>query len=258
MALGFENEPRIVEEVAILDLDRTLIHSSFVVELVLAELVHYGVSLERVGSAINYVESQAGSSFELFDYIEREFSPQVLAAVVSSVQKGEAMLDEAMRNRLLCDGADALIDALEDRRVPYVILTYGEDRYQNFKIALFNGLINRLPGSVPAIVVNANNKSHWVQDSWFKSSEGELGEIPRGVIQEGAVLPRSVTIIDDKKEHLNSDDDRILGILVNNESLAQSSGAMSTRAVADAVTKGMTLKELAYLSGGSWGEAVSK
>ena len=73
-----ELEPRVVEELAVLDLDRTLINTSKITELVFSFLAKSGVEPGRIYEAMEYVEAQSGNSFFLFDYIEAEFSKNYL------------------------------------------------------------------------------------------------------------------------------------------------------------------------------------
>ena len=64
-----ETEPRIVEDAIALDLDRTLLKTGAVTDLLLDSLVNYGVSSDVVAAAKKHVDGQSGNSFDLFEYI---------------------------------------------------------------------------------------------------------------------------------------------------------------------------------------------
>lgn len=245
MPKNFEQDIRIADEIAVLDLDRTLMNTSFVTSVVLSALSSYSVSSSQIKQAIEYVESQAGNSFFLFDYIEKSFTGDVLATLINDILNDERLLEETKEN-LLCSGAENLITALEERAVPQLILTYGEANYQEFKTALFRKLIGKTAEELPAIVTSAANKSQWVSDEWFHDGI-ECGEIAAEVM--GYTLRfNTLTIIDDKVENLVSADERVMGIFVDNRSV-QSGGVLSTAEVAGAVEAGVRLSELASLYG---------
>ena len=238
-----ELEPRVVEELAVLDLDRTLINTSKITELVFSFLAKSGVETDRIHEAMTYVEAQSGNSFFLFDYIEAEFSNELLEAVKDAIINDDARLDE-LRQDLLCPGADRLIYALESQETPWVIVTYGEKNYQKFKIALFSKLIGREPEDVPSIITDTKNKSEWAVEQWF-SDDTEFGEVPAGVTGE-QLLIRTVTIVDDKTSNLQSLDARVVGVLVDNNVNA-APGVISTAELADAAEAGIHLAEIAQV-----------
>lgn len=238
---NFEHEPRIVDEVVVLDLDRTLLDSSAVTQLVLASMTRHGVSADRISEAIKYVEAQKGNSFHLFDYIEREFSFATLDAIVDEIMQNDTLL-LALKNDLLCPGADMLVYALEEQGTPAMVLTYGEQNYQSFKIDLFRKLIGKSNKELPGIVTHVANKSMWIQENWF-TRQDELGEVPVDIMG-GTLLTRVVSIVDDKISNLQSTDDRVVGVLVDNRAKA-GQGVISTWELAETVAGGLHIFELA-------------
>ncbi len=246
---GIEHEPRIVDEVVVLDLDRTLLDSSVVTQLVLRSMAKRGVSTDRINDAIAYVEAQAGNSFHLFDYIEREFSFSTLDTIVDELMQDEALLQE-MKDELLCPGADLLVYALEEQGTPAMVLTYGEQNYQSFKIDLFRKLIGKTNKDLPGMVTHVANKSKWVEENWFTRAD-MLGEVPI-TISNAPLLTRIVSIVDDKVINLQSSDERVAGVLVHNHT-PPTPGVISTRELAEAVASGIRVYEI----GSEYEERVS-
>lgn len=248
--VNFEDEPRIVDEVVVLDLDRTLLDSSAVTQLVLESMAHHGVGANRITEAIEYVESQTGNSFYLFDYIEREFSAATLEAIVKEIMQNDALLME-LKDDLLCPGADKLVYALESQGTPALILTYGEQNYQSFKIDLFRKLVGKSNKELPGIVTDVANKSKWVEENWFIRPD-ELGEVPIEIRGE-TLLARLVSIVDDKISHLQATDSRVVGALVDNR-IPPAEGVATTLELADAVSGGVHIFEIAGAYEASEGE----
>lgn len=239
--MNFEQEPRIVDEVAVLDLDRTLLNTSAVTQLMLASMARHGVGEDRINQAIEYVEAQKGNSFHLFDYIEHEFSVTTLEAIVEEIMQDDA-LTLALKDDLLCPGADKLVYALEDQGTPAMILTFGEHNYQSFKIDLFRKLIHKTNKELPGIVTDTANKSMWVKENWFNRTD-ELGEVPVEIMGN-SLLARVVSIVDDKSSHLQSTDQRVVGVLVDNH-VPRTKGVISTLELAEAVARGIRIAEIA-------------
>lgn len=235
-------KPRIVDEVAVLDLDRTLLDSSAVTALLMASLVQHGVNKTQLDAALRHIEAQTGNSFYLFDFIKDEFPDVALDAVIEGIMGNELPLEWAGMG-LLCDRADELIYALEDRNIPHVVLTYGEESYQEFKIALFRRLINRTDKTLPAIITTAQNKARWVTDEWFDEA-GKLGKVSKAVIGEELQV-QSAVIIDDKAENLKSTDVRVRGILVDNSASGTQQSSTTTAEVARLVSQGASLVDIA-------------
>ncbi len=237
-----ELEPRIVDELVVLDLDRTLINSSVVQQLVLSSLGHHGVSADRIEEAMAYAEAQTGNSFFLFDYIEEHFSGDILEVIVKDIMNNDDLLEDWPD--LLCLGADKLIDALQEQGTPCMILTYGEDNYQQFKIDLFRKLVASTSDELPAIITGTSNKSEWVASEWF-NDDHELGEIPASVMGE-PLLVGIVTVVDDKVGNLQTSDERVVGVLVDNNT-DPAPGVVSTAELANAAVSGIHLREIASL-----------
>lgn len=237
--MKIENEVRMVDELAVLDLDRTLIDSSAVAQLVLAGLASQNVPEEKIRQAMDYMESQTGNSFHLFDYITREFGENVTTGVADSLWADDLLLDE-LRNDLLCPGADRLIEGLIVQSVPHLILTYGEERYQEFKIQLFRKLIGKTELELPAIITTTPNKSDWVTKAWFNAED--IGVIPAEIFGERLHIRRAF-VIDDKRQNLISQHPNVQGILIDNFS-AQVPSAITIAQVADALRSGVMLMEV--------------
>lgn len=242
--MNAEREPRVVDELAVLDLDRTLLNSSAVTKMVFSELFNQGVSQVEIQAAIDYVESQTGNSFQLFHYIEKEFSSTLLASVVDGILARKDLREGQGADELLCEGADRLIYALEQQQTPRLILTFGELYYQEFKVALFRELIGRSEEDLPALVTVTTNKSAWIKTTWLDNSEGgRLGQVPQGVLGESLYF-RTAVVIDDKNQNLQSSDERVRGILVDNRGVVAQQGVMSTAEVAEYIATGGRLSEL--------------
>lgn len=231
---------KVVEEFVVLDLDRTLLDSTEVAWFVLAGLASHGFSEKRIKQAIGYIETQSGKSFYLFDYISQEF-PEVKPGKLAA----ELLLDERLlnkvRSRLLCAGADELIEELNLHTVPHMILTYGEQDYQQFKISLLRKLVDKSTERLPALITQSENKSDWIVEAWFEPSR-EYAKIPDNVAGED-IQARHVIIIDDKLQNTVTSHEHVHGLLVNNFK-GQNSDMLTTAYVANALRNGVRLSDL--------------
>lgn len=239
---NYEQSPLLVEEFAAVDLDRTLIHTPAVTDLVLRSLEQYGVDLETIDEMCRYVNEQAGASFDLFAYIN-EMVPSIDLEVATEDLLAVGYSASA-KKELLCDGAESLIHFLQDPGcgIPFVVLTYGKPDYQDFKIRLLRNLLEQFSNEgLNAIITDATNKAAWAEAEWFDADDG-YGMVPAGVAGNRAYQIKRLIIIDDKPGHLVAEDARIRGVLVDNESGAD---VLRTIDVVRELGVGRTLTEIA-------------
>jgi hypothetical protein len=232
---------RVVEEFVVLDLDRTLLNTTEVALLVLAGLVSQGVSEKQIKQAIAYMETQSGKSFYLFDYIAQEF-PDVNPSKLAAKLLFDEVLVRKVRTNLLCAGANELIEELNLQTIPHMILTYGEQDYQQFKVSLFRKLVNKSAEQLPALITQSENKTEWIVKNWFELSHDYAKIL--GTVAGEEIQARRVIIIDDKLQNIITSHEHVHGLLVDNYK-GQNSDTLTTAYVADALRNRVRLSDLA-------------
>ncbi|MGB3945663.1 MAG: hypothetical protein WBK76_02385 [Candidatus Saccharimonadales bacterium] len=238
-----ERQPRSVEVFAVLDLDRTLMQSGVLTDLLCMQLLNHGVSIDQVRRDIDFVRRSDGMSFSTLDYIQAQYGPAKYASVMHEIEA--IVKDGGLKEELLCEGTLGLLTALESQDVPYAVLTYGERINQEFKLTLLRHMVNRSARELHATVTSETKKASWIASGEWKH-EGEDGfAVPAFIYPQADLRAKYVVVIDDKQTNLESDDDAVLGILVDN---AHGSGALTTAEVAGLLKGGMDLLAVADIS----------
>lgn len=238
-----ERQPRSVEVFAVLDLDRTLMQSGVLTDLLCMQLLNHGVSIDQVRKDIDFVHRNDGMSFSTLDYIQAQYGPAKYASVMHEIE--EIVKDGGLKEELLCEGTLELLAALEAQDVPYAVLTYGERINQEFKLTLLRHMVNRSSKQLHATVTSETKKASWIASGEWKH-EGEDGfAVPAFIYPQADLRAKCIVVVDDKLSNLESDDDAVLGILVDN---AHDSGVLTTTEVAQLLTSGMDLRAVADIS----------
>lgn len=238
-------KPRTVETFAVIDLDRTLLNTSALIELLYSQLLAHGFTSEQIAAELSFIEQQTGTSFSLFDHIEKTHSRELLESILEKVlllaEDGDLDIDT-----LLCEGAARLLELLEHNDVPHVILTYGNEVDQAFKLSLVRKLLRKSEEGLPAAITDEPKKAAWISATWDDIDESGAIAIPEAIAGVGHLRARSVVIIDDKQSNLDSDNPAVKGILVNNLA-TRPSGSMSTDDLVRCIETGMSLTHIAHL-----------
>lgn len=225
-----------VDVFAVLDMDRTLLDTAAVTERLCRQLERHGVPRARVDKDIDFIQGQTGQSFLLLDFLETQYGPELFSIIKQEVQ--ESVERGRADDGLLCEGANELLNALEEAGVPFAILTYGEQANQDFKLTLLRNLLGRSTAQLHAVVTQVSNKASWIADTW---AQEEGFAVPDTIHAAAKLWARQVVIIDDKSINLASDNPNILGILVNNTGKS----THTTAEVARRLRTGLTLPDIA-------------
>jgi len=238
-----ERQPRSIETFAVLDLDRTLMNSGVLTDLLFMQLLNHGVSIDQVQKDIDFVRRSDGMSFSTLDFILAQYGTAKYTSVMHEIE--EIVKEGGFKNELLCDGTLELLNALEAQDVPYAVLTYGERINQEFKLTLLRHMVNRSAKQLHATVTEESNKASWIASDEWKSEGKQRFTVPAFIYPQADLHANYVVVIDDKLSNLESNDDAVLGILVDN---AKGTGALSTAEVARLLADGMDLRAVADIS----------
>jgi hypothetical protein len=237
-ATDIEQEPRRVDTFVVLDLDRTLLLSDNLTAVLCKAMHQHGVSLEEIEQVNAHIFKQMGTNFSGTAYIKERYGEQMLADVMAdtmaAAEAGE--LEEI----LLPSGTRELLDLLDETTVPFGVLTFGEEKNQQFKIDLLRAMINRPEDRLPATVTSEPSKSHWMHDTWEQEDGSFM--IPVSFTNSQAVVAQQLVTLDDKMVNLLSYDENVRGILINNNENAPR--GISIAKLVEALRSGYTLKDL--------------
>lgn len=238
-------EPRTVDVFAVIDLDRTLLNTSALIELLYFQLHEHGYTSEQITKELAFIERQTGTSFSLFDHIEKTHSGEILESILESVllQAEDGVLDAGV---LLCKGTQRLLELLERSDVPHAILTYGNELDQAFKLTLVRKLLKKSEDELSAAITDEPKKAAWIAATWDDIDSTGAIAIPEAIAGVAHLRAQNIVIIDDKPANLDSDSLAVKGILVNN-SETKPLGSMSTEDLAKAVETGVSLTQIANL-----------
>lgn len=240
----YEREPRLVETFAVIDLDRTLLNTGALVELLYAQFHEHGFTAEQITGELAFIEQQTGTSFSLFEYIETTHSKDLLESILEKVLllAEDGVLDG---DTLLCAGADRLLELLEYKDVPHAILTYGNELDQAFKLSLIRKLLGKTANELPAAITDEPKKAAWISATWDDVDQAGGIAVPEAIAGETRLRARNIVVIDDKQGNLDSDNPAVMGILVNN-SEARPSSSTSTADLVEYLEAGMPLTNIAH------------
>ena len=209
----------------LLDMDRTLLDSD-----ALSHILYDLFELSPVEAALaqQMVDDNRGNSFDTFGYLqenygdriashkERETGEYVYEQLVDAVLQKSTI--EALREALLLPGAQELVDALDERALPYGVLTTGERVFQSFKLALLRRLLGHidLRGKIvhPDDVADKTalmSSTYWDENRQVFILPEELTDIPTHA--------RAVVMVDDKTENLQTEHGNIHAIHIGTHDL---------------------------------------
>lgn len=113
---------KIIDEIVVLDLDRTLLNTGLVTDMLLTRLLQHGVTEEQLDAMKSYVASQTGNSLDLFAWLENEVENISIDTLVEDVLHRITPDQDSI---LLCKGAAELIAMLELRMCVFSFLHTG-------------------------------------------------------------------------------------------------------------------------------------
>lgn len=238
-----ERQPRNVEAFAVLDLDRTLMQSGVLTDLLCMQLLNHGVSAEQVRKDIDFVHRNDGLSFSMLDFILAQYGTAKYTSVMHEIE--QIVKEGGLKDELLCEGTLKLLAALEEQDVPYAVLTYGERINQEFKLTLLRHMVNRSARQLHATVTSEPKKASWIASGEWRADGKEGFAVPAFIYPQADLHAKYIVVIDDKQSNLESNNDAVLGILVDN---AHDSGALTTAEVAQLLADGMDLLAVADVS----------
>lgn len=249
MTLEYEQQPKEVEQLVLCDLDRALIKSDELVDVVRDYLLESGNMTDEQHAALIHlvadIHDNAGSAVQPYQEMRSEFgleaAPDVLVDEVI-----EHFGIEELKDRVLVPGADELFQALEQKDIEHAILTSaGDDVGQQFKIHLFERMVGQ--DGIPYWIINHETKATTAEEHWFNDESNEF-EIPApdNSVNAGWVAKR-LCLIDDKTKNLvtSTPRDDIVPIHVYADDIPTSDG-VSVREVAEAVMVGEDLNNLRW------------
>ena len=234
-----ETEPRHVDTFVVIDLDRTLLDTSTLVDMLLLQLHDHGYDAHQVSGFIDFIHSRTGSSLSLREFFESSIEEGgVLYATVKQellqLAEGGELTDE-----LLYTGATELLDRLDETDVPFAILTYGDVADQDFKLGLLRMLTSRQIGELHATITTEREKARWISDT--RKHDGGL-HVPDDIYGYGPVVADSVVVLDDKPQNLHSESSAVRGILIDNHH--ESTGSISIIELVSALRQGVSFDDL--------------
>jgi hypothetical protein len=217
-SLDHELEPRSVDEYVAIDMDRTLLDTDAVIELLCMLMTQHGATQSEMEKEIADIYSQTGTSLQLLEYL-REHHPEKIDVVI---EEALALAEDGAIKHLIFDGTAELFEELDKKQVPFGIMTYGNEEDQQFKLSLLRKIINRDAKSLPSIITQESYKALAIT-KWQKDVATEDFIIPVEFGHDTPIHTKRIIILDDKKDNLVSpENERVLGVLVDNRDPTQS------------------------------------
>lgn len=249
MTLEREQAPKEVEQIVLCDLDRAMIKSDNLVDVVRDFLVEReNVNPEqqaRLDTFVDTVHSNVGSAVQPYETMRQEFGlerdPEKLAdATIAFFGEDE------LKKRILIPGADVLFTAFEVKNIEHAILTSADDvTGQQFKIALFERLVGQ--ENIPYWIINHETKASTAEDHWFDADTGMFVIPAPDNVENGGWKAKQVCLLDDKVKNLRTSEvrDNIIPIHVYADNV-HADDAVSLREVADVVANDGELMDLRW------------
>jgi hypothetical protein len=236
-----EQEPRTVESFVVLDLDRTLLNSDKVVQLMCDALPRFGVSDQDAREDLAMIQAATGQSLSAFEFLGGRYGAELIHHLAADLlqQAENGQLDEY--DLLYGDSSTELLDELDVQEIPFAVLTYGESLNQQFKLALYRILARR--AALPAVVTDEPRKGAWIHEHWLDASEDHM-RIPPDFTDGQEIIAQEVIILDDKQHNLDSPDRIVKGIRIDNRS-DHIAGRLSLTQLVDRLKAGENLSEIA-------------
>lgn len=238
-----ELESRTVDYFAVLDLDRTLLDSDKIVRLMCEALPRFGVDEQAAQDDLDSMRAATGRSLSAFEFLAGRHGDETVRLLVSDMfQRAEnGRLDD--KDLLYGDSSVRLLDELDERDIPFAVLTYGEQDYQEFKLALYRILTGRYGDRLPAVVTDEPRKGDWIHGHWSDGSDDHM-RVPADFTGDDTIVAREVVIIDDKLHNLESPDGVVKGIHIDNRH-DRPAGRVTIQQVVEQLQSGVGLNEIA-------------
>ena len=180
----------------VVDLDRTLLNTGLVFDILQSTLDDHGYD---DGNKLHNTRKQLeanGETFVVFGYIESLLSSQELKVVI------DAFRAKAEEYELFNEGAQEFLAFLRKHQLPFGILTYGSKRWQQEKLKIA-GL-----NDVPTIIIPQKGKGEVVSTWYYKDTETFV--VPADF---GAGTYTQLIMIDDKAGELSGLPPHATGLL---------------------------------------------
>lgn len=211
-----ETVPKQVEQLVLCDLDRTLIKSDELVDIVqefLIETKNYSEQTTKdLAELVMSTHQNAGESVQPYGVMRDTYGLELDPSVLADQIIGHFDI-ELLKKRLLIPGAEYLFDAMSTHNTEYAILTSATDVIgQKFKIALFERLIEQ--SKIPYFIINHEAKSQTAEDHWYEEDSGSF-KVPKPDNDDnhGGWQAKKIVIIDDKTKNLRSGTNKVSKIL---------------------------------------------
>lgn len=203
-----------IDAFIVLDLDRTLLNTDALMDLLFEQLSQTdGTNTEEVQAAKNVSYAHKGKSFDVTTLIDDRFGDGTFERLHQQIIAMAHDVD--MRKRLLYAGASDLIETLESAGSYYSILTHGSQEFQSDKLRLLGALTDRLEPPFNAYITTETNKAEWINRQWQRDRARFM--VPNDVYRQRSVAAQSIIVIDDKRTNLETTNEHIKGILVDND-----------------------------------------
>jgi hypothetical protein len=163
-----------------LDLDRTLIREAASVAALKRACKSVGFDTSAMLAAENAITA-SGQSFQPLEYLRTQESEEDISIFL------DIFMDNLMKENLLYHDVELFIDILNKHKIPFIILTYGENVYQQIKIQAA-GLADH-----NCIVTRVKKKGSLI--AGWKNTETDQYIVPAG---KGTIQARHILLVDDK------------------------------------------------------------
>lgn len=218
----------------LLDMDRTLLNSD-ALSPVLYDL--FQLSPIEAAKAQQMVDDNHGNSFDTFGYLHKNHGDRI--ASCTELETGgyvyETLVDtilqkvaiETLRKVLLLPGAQELVGALDERGLPYGVLTTGDQVFQSFKLALLRRLLER--PELKAKIVHPDDvadKTALISSEYWDESR-QVFVLPED-FTDTQTHARGVVIVDDKTENLQTEHDNIHAVHIGTHDLIDIASRVKT------------------------------
>ena len=179
-----------------LDVDRTLFDTSRFVEILYDRLLHGGIQQSIIDTMRQKELLARGSSFDIVSLLATQ---KVLPGI-------EELYPYA--HEILYEGVSDLISNLLRFEIPFVLLTYGSEIAQQYKISLIEYALGRV---LPFHITSEPNKAAWLERI---ESNGKFAIALDNFSH--TLVAHSVILVDNKPSNLQKSHLRIHPILVSN------------------------------------------
>ena len=193
-----------MNEFYVIDMDRTLVNTEKlydVLEIVLKR--HTNISVDMVNDERTEIEAR-GESFKLINTLDRLLETH--KSKVSWLEVEQAFIQEARQTKGVFEPyAQDLLKLLDDKQIPYGIITYGNEAWQLAKIEAAD------LGDVPHLVTRIKEKGALLA-GW---KEGNSFIIPPAMTRDFKPLTvDSIVFLDDKAVSFQDIPEGVRGIFV--------------------------------------------